>query len=126
LVDLSRAWGAAPVDPPVVRRKIGIEELLRWACREELPKAAKRQEIRPREFIPGWGSVERYFEYLAEIDDAGLNAFGVVPGCMDGVPHKDSITVAAAVDGLDRFELGLPEDWDPFSDLGEMGGCARR
>jgi hypothetical protein len=44
-----------------------------------------------------------------------------VPNLADSSPpHRDAIALGEAVRRLDALELGLPDDWDPVSDMGDM------
>lgn len=129
VVRLARDWtgpqGVRPGAPP--RRALDIEDLLRWAYREELPKAGRPLPA-PALPQPGWFAVGRYAELLADID---LNEYGVAPLSISGdAPHDDARRVAAAVEGLAALDLDLPADWSPLADMGDLGQdgavcCAR-
>ncbi|VTZ52503.1 conserved hypothetical protein [Methylocella tundrae] len=106
----------------MAKKRVEIEALLRWAYREELPKEQARGGAIATGFRAGWGGVSKFGDYLTIIDEAGLNQWGVVPiAGAESAPHPDAVAIAAAVAALDDLELGLPEDWSPFSDLGDMG-----
>lgn len=104
-----------------VKKRLDIESLLRWAYRDELPKAHKLASFLPAEFGGAWGGIERYGELL-EVIDAPENQFGVVPDLTSTAwPHEDAIRVHNAVCDLDRLPLNLPDGWNP---LGDMPGFA--
>lgn len=104
-------------------RAIGIEEVLRWAYRDELPKVTQtvRAHVGPLQFGQAWGGVERYGELLTLID-APENMWGVVPDFTATTdPHPDAVMVAEAVADLDGLDIDLPDDWYPLADLGDLG-----
>jgi hypothetical protein len=124
VVAIARSFGASPIAPPAVKRRLGIEELLRWSYRNELPKeAAPRRDVLPPGIVLGWIRMGKFLENLAVIDHAVLNRYGLLPdeAALSG-PHPDAVRVGECVKELDEFELGLPEGWDPFGDLGDMDG----
>lgn len=105
-------------------KTIGIEAFLSWAYREELPKAeAGTGQALTRSLggtlAGGWDAVSRQGELMAEtVRDGRVNAFGVLPLSIDcGPPHPDALVAHEAVSALDRWEIGLPEDWDPLADM---------
>lgn len=105
-------------------KTIGIEAFLSWAYREELPKAeaGTGQALTGAlggTLAGGWDAVSRQGELMAEtVRDGRVNAFGVLPLSIDcGPPHPDALAAHAAVSALDRWEIGLPEDWDPLADM---------
>ena len=93
-----------------------IEDALRWAYREELPK---------REFggADGASWLATYVELGTRID---VNAFGVVP-CAVGSepPHPDAVKLWQAVQALDKLEIEADEGWNPIADLGDLGSLGR-
>lgn len=112
-----------------------IEDLVRWALREELPKAVRdRAGLVPRRrlgFGSGWGAVAEQGALLcATVDDGrvSLNRYGVV-GHFDqrlaGEPHPDALAVHAGLQALDALaEAGLAleaGDWQPLADFGDLG-----
>ncbi|VFU07919.1 hypothetical protein [Methylocella tundrae] len=106
----------------MAKKRVEVEALLRWAYRDELPKEQAPGGAIVPGFRAGWGGVSKFGDYLTVIDEAGLNRWGVVPiAGAESEPHPDALAIAAAVAALDGLELGLPEDWSPFSDLGDMG-----
>lgn len=128
LIRLARSWPKrrGPEDV-VAKRRVGIEDLLRWAYREELPKEGAKVGITPDGFGGAWGGVEKYGAYLTVIDEGGLNRFGVVPEeFTERGPHPDAVAIAGAVAALDGWNLNIPDGWDPFEDLGELGGLRPR
>ncbi|MDP3407250.1 hypothetical protein [Bosea sp. (in: a-proteobacteria)] len=105
-------------------KTIGIEAFLTWAYRDELPKAEAGAQISlvgslGGEMTGGWDAVSRQGELMAEtVRDGRVNSFGVLPLSIDcGPPHPDALVAHAAVSALDRWEIGLPEDWDPLADM---------
>ncbi|MFG1246781.1 hypothetical protein [Xanthobacter flavus] len=105
------------------RKTVDIEALLRWAYREELPKAAAAGSRLVVGFKTGWGGVERFGELLAVIDEPDIrNRYGLVPdGTASTDPHPDAVRVHDAVMALRRCELEVPEDWNPIADMGDLG-----
>ena len=104
-------------------KRIEIEALLRWAYRDELPKAAAAGGDRLAfGFRTGWGGVERYGELLAVVQEPDVrNRYGLIPDGSDGEPHPDAVAVAAAVERLGGCTFDLPEGWDPLADMGGAG-----
>lgn len=105
-------------------KTIGIEAFLSWAYREELPKAeaGTGQALTGAlggTLAGGWDAVSRQGELMAEtVRDGRVNAFGVLPLSIDcGPPHPDALVAHKAVSALDRWDIGLPEDWDPLADM---------
>ena len=107
-----------------MRKRIEIEAFLKWAYRDELPKQQCHEGPAPgpQEYGSAWGGVERYGEVGALVDFARENVWGVVPDryARDD-PHPDAIRAARAMECLDALELGLPEHWNPITDLGDVG-----
>lgn len=103
--------------------RMDIEAMLRWAYRDELPKAAAGGGRLAVGFRTGWGGVERFGELLAVIDEPDVrNRFGLVPDASaSSDPHPDAIRVHDAVMRLRRCALGVPEGWNPIADMGDLG-----
>jgi hypothetical protein len=123
VIDLARSWGgpSGVATKPARKTSRGIEELLAWAYRRELPKMQRIAAGSPELMRSGWLRVEQWAEELSlKLDD---NRFGVVPDfASDGLPHEDAIRVHEAVCRLDNLDLGMPDDWSPLDDLSDMGG----
>jgi hypothetical protein len=102
-----------------MKRKIDVESALRWAYRDELPKARAWDSS---SFLPArsaWSALESYVELLTQIDP---NRYGLIPDAMAlGVPDPDAVAIGEAVRDLDRFALAVPYDWNPIADLGDLG-----
>ncbi|MBB4042028.1 hypothetical protein GGR34_003713 [Microvirga flocculans] len=111
------------IKSPATKKKIAIEELLRWAYRDELPKErAGAGRFLPAGFGGAWGGVERYGETLAVVDDGRENRWGLaVDFTAASDPHPDAIRVGEAVKALDGFPLNLPDDWNPIADWPDLG-----
>jgi hypothetical protein len=126
VIGLARTWGGpGPAVRPARpgRKKIGIEALLRWAYREELPRASAAPLVMGIGLPAASYGLVGIAEYLTPIDAGmGVNPFGVVAMPSERGPHQDAVTIAEAVAMLDGLDLELPEGWDPFEDMGEMGG----
>jgi hypothetical protein len=123
LIALAKNWNG-PAAPPRSPNRIAvpIDDLLRWAYREELPKAkAFSLATRgPKGFGRALAALEMFEKYLSTIDYP-VNQYGVVTDAsLPPPPHPDAIIIAEAVMELDSYELGLPEDWDPFGDLAPL------
>ena len=105
----------------MAKKRVEIEALLRWAFRDELPKAQAGRGLLPG-MRGGWDALAKFGTYLTAIDEPTLNRWGVVPALeLGGAPHPDAEVVAAAVEALDALELVLPDGWYPFADLGDLG-----
>src|SRR5688500_9952509 len=106
------------IKPPVLKKRMTIEALLRWAYRDELPKAqAPGGSLRPAGFGGAWGGIERYGELLTVIDHGLENRYGLVPDLSATTePHPDAIRIGDAVQALDAFPLNLPDGWNPLTD----------
>lgn len=104
-------------------KRIDIENLLRWAYRDELPKASVERRG-PGGHGKGWQQVSRFGELLANVQEADMaNVYGVLP-LLDGSPddpHPDAVAVADAVLGLVDLHADMPDGWAPLSDMGDLG-----
>ncbi|GJD51100.1 hypothetical protein OPKNFCMD_3851 [Methylobacterium crusticola] len=105
-----------------MRKRIGIEDFLRWAYRDELPKAQPDPGLLgPAGYRGGMGGLERMAELGVRIDVPD-NRYGVVPNAWGGDdPHPDAVRAAHAVEALHALELELPDGWNPIADMGELG-----
>jgi len=104
---------------PKAKQKIGVEELLAWCYRVELPKAPRIPDA-PQAMRGAW---EKVAEWADELSLAGLadNRFGVVPDFFaQELPHNDALIVHEAVCALDVLEVDGLADWSPF---GAAEGC---
>lgn len=109
-----------------LKKRIDIEQLLRWAYRDELPKEHASVGLRVAGYGAAWGGIERYGELLTLVDGSE-NRWGVVPDfSATVVPHPDAIRVGEAVAALDALVLDLPEDWNPLGDWRSLGDEAGR
>lgn len=98
-----------------------IEDLLRWAYRDELPKDDAPSHIDMPGYGGAWGGIERYGELMTLVDEP-VNCWGVVPNFLaGGRPHPDAVAIGEAVMDLDAYTLDLPEDWSPLSDMPDLG-----
>lgn len=105
------------------RKTVHIEALLRWAYREELPKAAAGgDETIVFRLRTGWGGVEKMGELLALVQEPDVcNRFGLFPDAMEREPHPDAVAVFEAVEALGCLVYEMPEGWNPIADLGDLG-----
>ncbi|MBP2147945.1 hypothetical protein [Xanthobacter flavus] len=105
------------------RKTVDIEALLRWAYRDELPKAAAEgDETFVFRLRTGWGGVEKMGELLALVQEPDMcNRFGLFPDAMEREPHPDAVAVFDAVERLGELVYAMPEEWNPLEDLGDLG-----
>lgn len=130
LIKMATTW-AGPMAARVLprpKKTIDIEALLKWTYLQELPKRPKLNG--PSEVDSAWRKVG---EWIEELSLAGCdeNSYGVVCDfAASSWPHDDAYIVHEAVGWLDSLELGLPDDWSPIDDLGDLGalgkGCVAR
>jgi hypothetical protein len=125
LIALAKSWpGPSGATPGAhVRKPRPIEELLRWAYLEELPKIP-RIAAGPAGYGVAWNAIRRWADELS-LAAASDNSFGVLPDLsIESFPHADAFRVHEAVAALDSWDLGLPDDWSPLADLGPLDGHA--
>ncbi|MBS7699182.1 MULTISPECIES: hypothetical protein [unclassified Chelatococcus] len=105
-----------------MKRTMDIEAVLRWAYREELPKALGSANGPSDSIRPGWAGISSYAQLLAVID---YNRYGVLPDltALDA-PHVDAVRVFDAVRALDGCAVEVPDAWDPLGDMPEIGDDA--
>ncbi len=92
-------------------KRIGIEDLVRWAVMEEWPKVGRAEtEYRKDGVGNGWGATASYVQLLTVID---WNDYGVLPDlAAQSDPHVDALVVAEVAKALDGAVLGdLDPDW---------------
>lgn len=95
-------------------KRMTVEQLLKWAFCEELPKAGSGgsgEAVRS-----AWVSIESFVQLLTKVDD---NRYGVVP-LLDseaGDPHPDALIVFDAVAGLEKYSACIPHDWNPMPEI---------
>ena len=96
----------------MTKRSIGIQKLLEWAYRDELPlERASGPWSGPQAPRPGWAAMAGAGDARVTDGRPFLNSWGVVAlvGARD--PHPDAIRVGLAVQALDSWLLGLPDGW---------------
>lgn len=102
-----------------MKKRVGIESLLVWAFRDELPKAqcdgpALPVLVNGSDPIVAWvgdGAPE-------QVSDGRQNAYGLMPDrYASDEPHPDAVTVFRAVQRLADCALDMPADWNPFADM---------
>lgn len=104
-------------------KTLGIEALLSWAYRDELPKMAAPKSL-VAAIRPAWHSLSRFGELMTVVQETDIvNRFGVTPLLSGGDedPHPDALAVADAVEALAWCEVGMPEGWNPLADMGDLG-----
>lgn len=103
-------------------RVIDVEQALRWAYQDELPKA-QIDARGPMGHGVAWDSVSTFGQYLTDIDtEDRRNGYGCVPDTAAGSgPHPDAVRIHEAVLELDDLQVAMPDDWAPIADLGELG-----
>lgn len=111
-------------------KTIGIEALLAWAYRQELPKAAEGSGGGGPGVGTSWGMVAEFAELMTMIDRT--NAWGCAPDLTsDAPPHGDAVIVGEAVAALAGGAFTPPEDYDLLGDLADLkdaekADCHRR
>lgn len=107
-------------------KRIGIEALLAWAYRQELPKAGSgtlRGHAGPGAGIGGWDMVAEYGELHALIDTS--NHWGCVPDfSAEAEPHPDAVLVGQAVARLADASFEACPGYDVLADLRLEDGSA--
>ena len=114
--------GAALIRSP--KKPIDIELFVRWAFRDELPKAqAETTFLRPDTFSKPWGGILKTGMLGTEIQEPDIrNRYGLVPDfTAQAEPHPDAVRLWRAVTRLAAMTLELPDDWNPLSDFGDLG-----
>lgn len=103
-------------------RVIDVEQALRWAYQDELPKEQLVAKG-PMGHGVAWDSVSTFGQYLTDIDtEDRRNGYGCVPDTAAASgPHPDALRIHQAVLGLDSLQVTMPDDWHPIADLGELG-----
>jgi hypothetical protein len=100
-------------------KRIGIEALLAWAYRQELPKAGSgtvRAHVATGAAVGGWDMVSEYGELLALIDMS--NHWGCVPDfSSEAEPHPDAVLVGEAVARFADATFEACEGYDVLGDL---------
>lgn len=95
----------------MTQRKMAIEDAVRWAYREELPKAARAQPLLALG-PAGASSPGATVDWVADTWCLPDNAFGVVldPTATEE-PHPDALKIHEAVLALDHVAAEIPDDW---------------
>lgn len=103
-----------------MRRARPIDDLVRWAYRDELPRDQTTSFLRPDGFGFGWGSVARLGQLGQRVDEPDVrNRYGLAPDWQsDRGPHPDAIAIHAAVQDLTGLTAAPPDGWDPIEDFG--------
>jgi hypothetical protein len=91
-----------------MKRAMTIDEAVRWAYREELPKSRQRA---PEEMGRGFGNASTGTNIAADWWTLPDNIYGVVidPSKWDD-PHSDAIAIHQAVMALDELPVIYPEE----------------
>lgn len=103
----------------MAKKTVGIEALLTWAFRGELPKAQCDGTGLPA-LTGGFDPISAWVGDGAPevVSDGRLNAYGLMPDrYASAEPHPDAIAVFRAVQGLADCALEMPEGWNPFADM---------
>lgn len=105
-----------------MKQEIGIEKLLAWTYRDELPKAGAARALSGVGMQRAFRAVEEFGLYLTLIDADGENRFGLAPDltAMEE-PHPDAVRVYEAVQALEGIEFAAAAEWDPLAGLGDLG-----
>ena len=102
-------------------KRIGIEALLAWAYRQELPKAQREGGLATAVAASNWSVMAQYAETLTLIDVS--NHWGCVPdfSSEDG-PHPDAILVGQAVARLAGVSFEAAPGYDVLTDIALADG----
>ncbi|MCB8835952.1 hypothetical protein [Aurantimonas sp. VKM B-3413] len=99
-------------------KRIGIEALLSWAYRQELPKAGSGGEA-GQALGGGWDAISDFGEIWTLIDSS--NAWGCVPDySAEAEPHPDAVIVGRTVKALGDAWFEMPEAADGFDMLADV------
>lgn len=106
-------------------RRMTIEQALRWAYVDELPKDhGRRLDAAAFGLRGGWDAVAEFGAHMALVDTTPypLNAYGLAPdySAADG-PHPDAVRIHEAVVALDDQCAVIPAGWYPLDDMGDLG-----
>ncbi|MEF2553240.1 hypothetical protein VQ042_18065 [Aurantimonas sp. A2-1-M11] len=107
-------------------KRIGIETLLAWAYRQELPKAGSgtvRGHAGPGAGVGGWDMISEFSELHTLIDMS--NHWGCVPDfSTEDEPHPDAVLVGQAVARFGDATFEACEGYDVLGDLRLEDGSA--
>lgn len=102
-------------------KRIGIEQLLRWAYVDELPNG-EVDRAGPAEPRAGWAGMSMFRELLTRVSGTDVrNIYGLSPTGAARVPHQDAVTVFHAVSTLEGAFFRVPAGWNPLRDMGDLG-----
>ena len=112
-----------------MKRPVDIEDLLRWAYRDELPKVEADQSVEGIGPQSGsmWGGVSQMGEEMAAaVHDGRPNVYGLLPSHnpFEQPINPDALIIGEAVNALDYVGFTLPADWSPFADMPGLGADA--
>src|SRR3990167_3904144 len=98
------------------KKPMAIDSLVRWAWRDELPKATVISPVMPSGFSNPWNSVSRYLDLLATIQEPDVrNRYGLVPDLTAASePHPDAIAIWWHVQDLAGLSFRIGADWNPL------------
>lgn len=101
-----------------MKKRIGIEALLAWTYRDELPKAGAARALTGVGIKRAYSAVEAYGEYLSLIDCAGRTASAWWPTSWPwpSRPWMRCVSISRSAIST-SLTIALPEGWDPLSDL---------
>ncbi len=115
-------------------RQIDIERLLQWAYRDELPKVAPSGDVIDEQWLAKIAKPLDPRSSMGIVDEVGQlgglvqgndvrNRYGLVPSalCWSSEPHPDALIVGDAVLAMNAYQLCVPEDWSPLTDMGDLG-----
>lgn len=107
-------------DGVMAMRRMVIENTLRWAYREELPKSRQGVGIGGPAAVRSPGAI---VDMVAETWALPDNAYGVVlDPTADEDPHPDAVAIHEAVLRLDDADVAIPADWDGHGAVDLHGG----
>lgn len=111
----------------MAQRKMAIEDAVRWAYRDELPKAVVNGG-RGVPSVLGYASSTwaRQASAAANLGSFEPNRYGVIPAAGAGEPHPAALMIGDAVEALDDLPVVILPSWSvpELAEAGALGEAA--